>query len=150
VKTLAKTNMKSYSHHRGKDAITPNAKAVAWNGRVSESAHHVVIKVLGLISEKIRHLGRQKEHGLTDFMCDSLHFFPGLSRMRIADFDQFNFYSVFKAICYNSQFDFEVGNSGDCQQHAEISRWLWTGGDLSAWRIGMIRNIKSLCGALAS
>jgi hypothetical protein len=60
VKKPAMSNIKRFSHHRGKDEIRQNAEAHFWNGLSSEFADCVVIKVLELISVGIRHLRRKK------------------------------------------------------------------------------------------
>jgi hypothetical protein len=63
-------NVKSFSHHRGKDEIRQNAEAQFWNGLISEFAHRVKINVLELISEAIRHLCRKKKIRIPDFIGD--------------------------------------------------------------------------------
>jgi hypothetical protein len=70
VKTLAKNSIKRFSHDRGKDEIREKAEAQFWNGLVSEFAHDIIINVLGLILERIRHFHIKHYTGVTDFMSD--------------------------------------------------------------------------------
>jgi hypothetical protein len=60
MKKLAMNNIKRFSRHRGKDEIRQDAKALVWNGLVSDFAHHIIMNVFELISKKIRHLRRKK------------------------------------------------------------------------------------------
>jgi hypothetical protein len=70
MKKRAMNNIKRFSHHRGKEKTRQNAETQFWNELISEFADNVAIKVLDLISERIQHLGRKKETGMTDFIDD--------------------------------------------------------------------------------
>jgi hypothetical protein len=124
LKKLAKNNIKRFSHDRGKDEIRQNAEAPFWNGLISEFAHDVVIKVLDLISEGIRHLHAKKQTRVTYFMSYSLQFFPRFAKNANRGFRSLQFRFRLQIHVFHSQFDFEFGNSRGCRQDAEIRRWV--------------------------
>jgi hypothetical protein len=64
--------------------------------------------------------------------ADSFQVFLSLPRMRIVDFHHINFDSVLKSMGSNSQFGFELGNSGVISgmwgiEHGKLGLWLIPG-----------------------